>query len=85
MGTIAAPEDDSHLYVEQQHHPNYVHPISILQLDNLVREPSLPRLVKSCTFLKQQLPARLENHVQRLKAREGGGRGAHGGRLGLLI
>jgi len=40
---------------------------SINQLDTLVRQPSLRLLVNSATFLKTQLPARLENHIHRLK------------------
>lgn len=40
---------------------------SISQLDTLVRQPALPLLVNSATFLKTQLPARLENHIYRLQ------------------
>lgn len=45
----------------------YAQPINITQLDNLVRSPTLPRLVNSATFLKGQLPARLEGHLRRLQ------------------
>lgn len=60
--------DDTPLYNEQLAAPNRVRQISVLQLDNLVRQHSLPRLVDSAEFLTSQLPARLENHVERLQA-----------------
>lgn len=41
--------------------------VSINQLDSLVRHPSLKLLCNSATFLKQQLPARLSNHIHRLQ------------------
>ncbi|KAI8477037.1 MAG: hypothetical protein J3K34DRAFT_516008 [Monoraphidium minutum] len=60
--------DDTALYAQQLASPNHVRQISVLQLDNLVRQHSLPRLVASAAFLSSQLPARLENHISRLEA-----------------
>jgi hypothetical protein len=42
---------------------------SITQLEQLVRQPTEQRLINSASFLKSQLPARLENHIYRLKVR----------------
>lgn len=47
--------------------PNFIHPIQITQLDNLCRHPTVPRVMHSANFMKSQLPARLENHIARLK------------------
>ncbi|WIA16094.1 hypothetical protein OEZ85_012817 [Tetradesmus obliquus] len=67
--TIPDPDPaETQLYAEQLQQPNFVHPVTITQLDNLCRQPTLQRLVKSATFLKSQLPARLQNHVHRLQA-----------------
>jgi hypothetical protein len=66
--TIPDPDPgETQLYTEQLQQPNFVHPVAISQLDNLCRQPSLQRLVNSATFLKSQLPARLQNHVHRLQ------------------
>jgi hypothetical protein len=40
---------------------------SLSQLEQLVRQPILRRVTNSATFLKSQLPARLENHIYRLR------------------
>lgn len=40
-----------------------------MQLEQLVRQPTEQRLINSASFLKSQLPARLENHIYRLKVR----------------
>ncbi len=66
--TIPEPQD-AYLYDAQLQRPNYVQPISIQQLDSLCRDPTLERLVNSASFMKQQVPARLENHIYRLKVR----------------
>eukprot|EP00882_Tetradesmus_deserticola_P022589 GHRQ01024516.1.p1 GENE.GHRQ01024516.1~~GHRQ01024516.1.p1 ORF type:complete len:187 (+),score=42.48 GHRQ01024516.1:126-686(+) len=67
--TIPDPDpQETQLYDEQLQQPNFVHPVSISQLDNLCRQPTLQRLVNSAAFLKSQLPARLQNHVHRLQA-----------------
>ncbi|GBF93755.1 hypothetical protein Rsub_06087 [Raphidocelis subcapitata] len=60
--------DDTPLYNEQLCAPNRVQQVNVVQLDKLVRQASLPRLVDSAAFLTSQLPARLENHVSRLQA-----------------
>lgn len=65
--TVPEPDDDSHLYAEQLNSPNFIHPISLSQLEQLVRQPILRRVTNSATFLKSQLPARLENHIYRLR------------------
>ncbi|KAF8059455.1 Pdk2 [Scenedesmus sp. PABB004] len=69
FGTIPDPDpEEVSLYDTQLAQPNYVQPIAITQLDSLVRHPSLPLLVNSATFLKSQLPARLQNHIHRLSS-----------------
>eukprot|EP00877_Chromochloris_zofingiensis_P002194 jgi/Chrzof1/11976/Cz06g16210.t1 len=67
LTTIPEP-DDAHLYTMQLETPNFIHPIQITQLDNLCRHPTVPRVMHSANFMKSQLPARLENHIARLKA-----------------
>lgn len=49
--------------------PCHARACSIMQLDQLVRQPTEQRLINSASFLKSQLPARLENHIYRLKVR----------------
>jgi hypothetical protein len=69
FSTIPDPDPgESELFRQQLLTPVFVHPVAIGQLEELVRRPTLPRLVASASFLKSQLPARLENHVARLAA-----------------
>jgi hypothetical protein len=67
FSVIAEPDDVASIYKEQLNTPNYVTPISVQQLSSLIRNPTLRRLSNSAAFIKQQLPARLENHMHRLK------------------
>lgn len=69
FSTIPDPDpEETELYAQQLSAPAFVHPVSVGQLETMVRRPTLPRLVGSAAFLKSQLPARLSNHVARLAA-----------------
>jgi hypothetical protein len=73
FSTIPDPDpSESQLYAQQLETPNFVHTVSISQLDRICRHPSLPLLVNSAAFLKSQLPARLQNHMHRLQVCGGG-------------
>jgi hypothetical protein len=67
FSTIPDPDLDELYSLKQEQQKQFVHPVSVTQLESMCRKPSLKLLVNSAAFLKSQLPARLQNHLQRLE------------------
>lgn len=67
LSTIPDPDLDELYSLKHEQQQHFVHPVSITQLESMCRNPTLKLLVNSAAFLKSQLPARLQNHLQRLE------------------